>query len=115
MAEIWLLYAFSAMIIWGFIPIVDKFVLTKHLSSYSYCIISLPVTIAVIVGILLLMHANLTISFIPMVAGIIAVDGYYLYAYAMRREEASRIVALTSLYPVFVAALAALLIHESFS
>jgi drug/metabolite transporter (DMT)-like permease len=117
MVEVWLFYVLSSVVVWGFSAILDKIILTKYLNSFSYFIFSIPSMLVAIAGILLLVP----ISFNPipfysaLFAGPIAVLGYYSYAFAMKREEASRIAALTSLYPAFVAILAAFLISEIFS
>lgn len=117
MVELWLFYVLSSVVIWGFSAILDKIILTKYLNPFSYCVVFTSPVLVVIAGILLFVPINFnpTPFYSAFFAGAIAVLGYYFYAFAMKREEASRIAALISLYPAFVAVLAALLIGEIFS
>lgn len=117
MVEVWFFYIISAVVLWGLNSIVDKVVLTKYLSSFSYFLAYTPATLILIIGILLFVPINFfsTPSYLAFFASIVGAIGYYLYAFAMKREDASRIVALTNLYPVFVAILAAFLVNEIFS
>lgn len=117
MVELWFFYVLSSVIIFGFSAILDKIILTKYLNPFSYCIVFTPAVLVMITSVLLFVPINF--SPIPFYsaffAGFTAVIGYYFYAFAIKREEASRIAALTSLYPAFVAVLAAILIGEVFS
>ena len=117
MVEVWFFYVLCSVVVWGFSAILDKIILTKHLSSFSYFVVFTPPILAAIAGILLF----IPVSFDPVpfysafFAGPLAVLGYYFYAFAMKREEASRVATLSSSYPAFVAVLAAILIGEIFS
>jgi drug/metabolite transporter (DMT)-like permease len=117
MVEVWFFYIISAVVIFGFNAIVDKIILTKHLNSFSYLVAGVPAKLAYIVGIVFFVPIdfNSFLFYLSFAAGALGVLGYYAYAFAMKREEASRISALTSLYPVFVAILAAIFIYEIFS
>lgn len=117
MVELWFLYVISAVLVWGITSIVDKIILTKYLNPFSYSLLYLPSTLVVVAGIFLFVPINFNpvIFSLAALAGAISVIGYYLYAFAMKKEEASRIVALTNIYPVFVAILAAFFINEIFS
>lgn len=117
MVEVWFFYIITSVIFWGLNAIIDKVVLTKHLNAFSYSIAYIPARLIVLVGILLFVPINFNSNFfyLAFAAGILSVCGYYLYAFAMKREEASRISALTSLYPAFVAVLAAVFLNEIFS
>lgn len=117
MVEVWFFYILSALGIWGFNTVVDKIVLTRHLNSFSYLVAYIPAKMAYLVAILLVIPINFNSSafYLTFIAGMIGILGYYAYAFAMKREEASRIAALTSLYPLFVAVLAAVFINEIFS
>jgi drug/metabolite transporter (DMT)-like permease len=48
-------------------------------------------------------------------SGISSVIGYYFYAFATKKEEISRVSALTSIYPIYVAILAAIFLGERFA
>ncbi|TAL47594.1 hypothetical protein EPN87_02455 [archaeon] len=115
MAEVWLFYIISAVVLWAVTTIIDKIALTKHVNAFSYLVTYTPLKIIIIVGVLLFSGINSTLPhLLAFLAGVIAVFGYYAYAYAMKGEEASRIAGLTSLYPAVVAVLAAIFINEVF-
>ena len=117
MVELWFFYVFSAMLIWGFNAIIDKFILTKHLNAFSYLVAYIPAGLVVLAGILLSVPIDFnSISYyLAFFAGMISVVGYYLYSFAMKKEEVSRISALSCLYPAFVAVFAGLILKEIFS
>jgi len=117
MVEVWFFYIISAISIWGFNAIVDKIILTKYLNSFSYLITGIPAKLMLLVGILIFapMDYSSPAFYFAFASGVLGVVGYYAYAFAMKREEASRIAALTSLYPAFVAILAAIFLNEIFS
>jgi len=117
MVEVWFLYVISAVLIWGINSIVDKVMLTKYLNSFSYLLLFIPASVILLIGTLLFVPINFnpTPFYFAFFGGAIAVIGYYLYAIVMKKEEASRVAALTSLYPAFVAVLAAFIVNELFS
>jgi drug/metabolite transporter (DMT)-like permease len=117
MLELWFLYAFSSVIIFGFTTIIDKLMLAKRLSSFSYLVTFVPPAFVFSICVLLFFPTNLFSipSLIAFAAGLISGGGYFLYAISIRKEEASRISALTSLSPAFVAVLAVFLVNEIFS
>jgi drug/metabolite transporter (DMT)-like permease len=117
MFELWFLYAFSSVIIFGFTTIIDKLMLAKRLSSFSYFVTFVPPAFVFSICVLLFFPTNMfsTPSLIAFAAGLISGGGYCLYAISIRKEEASRISALTSLSPAFVAVLAVFLVNEIFS
>ena len=117
MFEFWFLYAFSSVIIFGFTTIIDKLMLAKRLSSFSYFVTFVPPAFVFSISVLLFFPTNLFSipSLIAFAAGLISGGGYFLYAISIRKEEASRISALTSLSPAFVAVLAVFLVNEIFS
>ena len=117
MIQVWFLYALTSIIFFGFTTIVDKLMLEKRLSSFSYFVSFLPPALAFSICVLLFFPTN--IFSIPLgiafVAGLVSAGGYFFYAISIREEEASRIAALTSLSPAFVVVLAVLLVHEILS
>lgn len=117
MVEVWFFYIMTGVVFWAFNVIVDKFVLTKYLNAFSYYIVFFPPKIAALLIILLLVPVNFNSIpfFIAALAGFIAVFGYYFYAFSMQKAEASRVYALSSLYPAFVAVFAAVFLGEIFS
>ena len=117
MLGFWFSYALISAIFFGFTTIVDKLMLEKRLSSFSYFVSFLPPALAFAICVLLFSPTN--IFSIPygfaFVAGLLSATGYFLYVVSIRKEEASRIAALTSLAPAFVAVLALFLVNEIFS
>ena len=116
MLEGWFSYVFISTILFGFTTIVDKLMLEKRLSSFSYYVSFVPPALAFSIGVLLSVPTNFISApcLIALLAGLISAAGYFVYVVSIRREEASRIAALTSLAPAFVAALALLFINEIF-
>jgi transporter family protein len=117
MSEVWFLYALISSIFFGFITIVDKLMLEKRLSSFSYFVAFVPP--AMVLSICVLLTSPTDVFSLPYViasmAGVSSAVGYFFYVPSIRREEASRIAALTSLSPAFVALLAVVFINEIFS
>jgi drug/metabolite transporter (DMT)-like permease len=117
MFEVWFLYAFSSVIISGFTTIIDKLMLAKRLSSFTYFVTFVPPSLAFSICVLLFFPTNAFSipSLIAFAAGLMSGTAYFLYAISIRKEEASRISALTSLAPAFVAVLAVFLLNEIFA
>ena len=117
MSQIWFLYALASVISLGFNTIVDKLMLEKRLSSFSYFASYLPPALTFSIGVLLFLPTRVFSPpyAIAFAAGAISAAGFFIYAFSMRKEEASRIAALTSLSPAFVAVLAVFLVNEVLS
>ena len=114
MFGVWFLYALAAAVFFGFTTIVDKLMLEKRLSSFSYFVSFLPPALVFCVCVLLF-FPKVELSFpygIAFVAGLASAGGYFIYVLSIRGEEASRIAALTSLYPAMVAVLALFFVNE---
>jgi transporter family protein len=114
---VWFLYALVSAVFFGFTTIVDKLMLEKRLSSFSYFVSFLPPAWVFAIRVLLFPPVKVfSLAYaIAFVAGLISAGGYFLYVLSIRSEEASRIAALTSLAPAFVAVLAIFLVNEIFS
>ena len=117
MLEVWFLYALASVVLFGFTTIVDKVMLEKRLSSFSYFVSFAPPALAFSIWILFFFHTDtFTVPYgIAFAAGLLSAGGYFFYVVSIRKEEASRIAALTSLAPAFVAVLAVFLVNEIFS
>ena len=120
MVEVWFFYVISAVVIWGLNALVDKFFLSKHLNPFAYQLVYIPITLILIASILVFTPINFNSvlsypSYVAFFAGALGVAGFYLYAFSLKSEEVSRMVALTNLYPAFVAIFAAFLVNEIFS
>lgn len=89
MLEVWFLYAFSSVILFGFTAIVDKLMLAKRLTSFSYFVTFVPPALVFPICAVHFFPAHIISlpSFIALAAGLISCGGYFLYAIAMRKEE----------------------------
>ncbi|HUK29073.1 MAG TPA: EamA family transporter [Candidatus Acidoferrales bacterium] len=117
MVELWFLYAMVSVVFFGFTTIVDKMMLETRLSSFSYFAAYAPPALLFSISVFFTTPTNIfaiAYSF-AFVAGLISAGGYFLYVLSIRSEEASRVAALTSLAPVFVAVLAIFFVGEIFS
>jgi uncharacterized membrane protein len=117
MFEVWFLYALTSVTFFGFTTIVDKLMLEKRLSSFSYFLTFAPPALVFSMCVTLFFPMNLfsTPYAFAFSAGLISAAAYFFYVASIRKEEASRIAALTSLAPAFVAVLAALFVNEILS
>ena len=117
MSEAWFLYSLASAVFFGFTTIVDKLMLEKRLSSFSYFVSFAPPALVFSICVLLFFPTNVfSVPYgIAFVAGLLSAGGYFLYVLSIRKEEASRIAALTSLAPAFVAVLAVFIVNEIFS
>ncbi|HUO42031.1 MAG TPA: EamA family transporter [Methylomirabilota bacterium] len=115
MLEIWFLYALTSVVFFGFTTIVDKLMLENRFSSFSYFITFAPPALVFSIWVFAFQRTVLSLPYaFAFVAGLISAGGYFLYVVSIRAEEASRVAALTSLYPAFVAVLAVFLVNEIF-
>lgn len=116
MVEVWFFYILAAIFFWGINSLVDKLMLGKHLSSVSYFFTQSVPKAVLLVGILIFVPIKINLFFFMFtaVAAVLAVISYYAYAFGLKKEELSRIYSLQSLYPAFVAVLAAIFLSEIF-
>jgi uncharacterized membrane protein len=119
MFEVWFLFALVSAIFFGFTTIVDKLMLENRLSPFSYYVTYIPPALAFSICVLVFGFFPTDVFSIPcgiaFVAGLLSAAGYFFYVRSISKEEASRIAALTSLAPAFVAVLAVFLVDEIFS
>jgi len=111
----WLVFSVLSSMLWALGTVIDKYTLTKHLpSTFSYQLLFLATELPML---LLLFFADITFVFPWFALGIIAGFSHYLglmlYFKAMAIEEASRVISLFYVGPVFVLVLAALLLGET--
>jgi len=106
----------AASILWAFGTIIDKVILTKHMQDpMSYQLLYVATELPVLL--VLLVFTNIS-SALPWVAfGIAAGLGHYLglflYFKAIMIEEASRVISLFYIGPIFTLILAATVLKES--
>ncbi len=116
MFEVWFFYALLSAIFFGYTTIVDKLMLEGRLNAFSYFVAYAPPAWTFCICVLLLYRATVFSGayVVAFLAGLLSAVGYFCYVLPIRREEASRIAALTSLAPAFVALLAVFLVNEIF-
>lgn len=110
----WFLFALLAPALWGIINILDKFLLTKHFKSpFSYQIF-LSFLNLIILPIFLLVSISSQIFFttLSIIIGLFVALIYVIYNKAMMKEEASRVISLFYLNPLFILPLAFIFLGE---
>ena len=113
----WLIFAFMAAVLWAVGVVIDKYIITKHMKdAFSY---QLLYTIAETPILLLLLFTPISSALPWSVLGIVAGFGIYpgliLYFKAMAIEEASRVISLWYISPIFVLLLAYVFLQEKLS
>jgi drug/metabolite transporter (DMT)-like permease len=114
--ESWLLFAFLAPLFWAFTNVLGKFLVDKHLKNpyvlNAYCNITffaLTVPVALFFG----LGFSPTYVLVALAAGLFGFLANLLFAMAFKVEEASRVVPISFLYPVFASFFAFLLLGET--
>jgi len=113
----WLIIAFVATVFWAVGVVIDKYILTKHMQDpFSY---QLLYTITEMPVMLLLLFTSISYALPWSLLGIVGGLGIYpaliLYFKAMAIEEASRVISLWYLNPIFVLLLAYVFLQEKLS
>lgn len=113
----WLVFSIIASIFWGLGVVIDKYLLTKHMQDpFSYQLLYM-ITEAPIL--LLLLFTPISHDFPWFALGIVGGLGTYLglmlYFKAMAIEEASRVISLIYISPIFVLILASVFLQETLS
>jgi uncharacterized membrane protein len=110
----WFVFALLASIMFALCNVFDKFNLTKKIkNSFSYNIIGIAFNIFPVL--LLIFYLKLNFDFSTLLAtmyGLIFVFLYVVYNKAMMEEDASRVVSISKISPIFVLALSFLLLNE---
>jgi uncharacterized membrane protein len=112
----WLILSVLASMLWALGTIIDKYILTKHMQDpISYQLLYVATESPVLL--LLLLFTNVSSAFPWFALGIVAGVGHYLglilYFKAMMIEEASRVISLFYMGPIFVLILASILLNEA--
>jgi len=113
----WLVLAFMASLFWALGAVIDKYMLTEHVQDpFSY---QLLYTIAQTPVLLLPLFVSVTFVFPWSVLGILGgfctFFALTLYFRAVVTEEASRVISVLYISPIFVLPLAYLLLGEKLS
>jgi len=110
----WFIFTLMASLLWAVGVVIDKYILTEHMQdpfSYQllYAVTETPI-------LLLPLFTSISFAFPWFVLGIIGGFGTYLgltlYFKAMAIEEASRVISLLYISPVFVLPLAYIFLEE---
>ena len=114
----WALLALAAAICYSVIGVIDKRLLDHHLPSvsclYLWIALVLLLYIGVVVGFTgLPLDAPLDRLLVAFGSGLAIGVGLALLFAGLKIEEASRAIAITQIYPVFVAVLAVLFLGET--
>lgn len=111
-----LVFALLSPIIWGFMNIMDKFVIEhKVKSAFGFAVIagSINLVIGVILA-LLLDWSGITISalFFPALAGVLFGSQFFLYYKVLQKMDVSNMMGFIYFSPVVVALLSFLFLNE---
>lgn len=112
----WLVLSVVASVLWALGTIIDKIILTKHLQDpISYQLLYVATELPVLL--VLLVFTNVSSAFpwvaLGIVAGLSHYVGLFLYFKAMMIEEASRVISLFYIGPIFTLILAATVLKEN--
>jgi uncharacterized membrane protein len=112
----WLILSVLASMLWGIGTIIDKYILTKHLQDpISYQLLYVATELPVLLLLLLFTNVSFALPWFALgiIAGLSHYLGLFLYFKAMMIEEASRVISLFYIGPVFTLILAAILLKEN--
>jgi len=113
----WFIFALMASLLWAVGVVIDKYILTEHMPDpFSY---QLFYTITEAPILLLPLFTSISFAFPWFALGILGGFGTYLglilYFRAMAIEEASRVISLLYISPIFVLPLAYIFLEEILS
>jgi len=115
----WVFFSILGPLFWSISNIIDKYVLTKWVKKplvpivvTSIICLAVGLIIYSTVGFLYLSYLNV---FLAILTGIITILIYVLYFKALQIQEASRVIPLFYLSPLFILILAAVFLNEVFT
>lgn len=114
----WFIFAIIAPMLWGITNIIDKYFLTKLIKNpFSYQILTLLTDTLVLLPLILFTKISFSYPWYlwSIIMGIIIGLVPVLYNKAMMLEEASRVVPMFYLNPIFVLPLAYVFLNETLS
>ena len=114
----WMLLALGSAVCFGFVSVLDKRILDHHLRGVAalYLWIALLLTfygVAVLLVVGVPESASREALAVAVASGLTTGVGLALMFLGLKREEASRAIAITQIYPVVVAVLAVLFLGET--
>lgn len=112
----WIFYALLAPTVFTFVNFIDKFLVQRHVPNPLAMSTYIAITSA-LSGTLVWLFTGRPSLELPTIALIFATGGLLsvaavIYFVAMSREEASRIIVLNQLAPLFVLVLSLIFVHE---
>ena len=112
----WLIFSFLSAFTFSVVTVMDKVIISKHVSSAKVFILGLGITqtaMGFYVFPWLISHYPLIPSLIAVLSGIVC--GIYLIIMfmAMESQDVSRLIPVVSTYPIFVAFLSYVFLGES--
>jgi len=114
-----LILAILSPCIWGILNILDKFVVDKRVkSALGFAVIAGCVNLAIgLVLAVFLKWSGIAISdlLFPALAGMVLGSQFILYYKVLQKEDASNVIGFIYVYPIMVAFLSFLFLHEVLS
>jgi len=113
----WFIFSIISSIFWALGVVIDKYILTKYMQDpFSYQLLYMITETPIL---LLLLFTTISSAFPWFALGIVGGLGTYLglmlYFKAMAIEEASRVISLIYISPIFVLILASVFLEETLS
>jgi len=112
----WFVFALVAPIVFAGVDIIDKYILTNHVKnpfSYKLLIVLMDIPIPFLLLALIPISFSFPWSVLSLLVGFIFSLSSILYLKAMGVEEASRVIALYFVSPIFVLPLAFIFLGET--
>lgn len=114
----WFVFALIAPVLWAGTDVIDKYILTEHVKNpFSYQLLTNLTSIPL--PFLLFLLTPISYSFpwsvLTMLAAFVLLSSFVLYFKGMAVEEASRVISLVYVGPIFVLPLAFIFLGESLS
>ncbi len=112
----WLILSVLASVLWALGTIIDKYILTKHMQDpISYQLLYVVTELPVLLVLLLFTNVSSALPWVALgiAAGLSHYLGLFLYFKAMMIEEASRVISLFYIGPIFTLILAATVLREN--
>ena len=112
----WLMLSVAASVLWALGVIIDKVILTKHMRDpISYQLLYVATELPVLLVLLVFANISSALPWVALgiVAGLSQYLGLLLYFKAMMIEEASRVISLFYIGPIFTLILATTVLKEN--
>jgi transporter family protein len=113
----WFLFALLAPILWAMNNVIDKIIFNRYVKNpFSYQVIIQVTNIPVVIAFLFFVNISTDIfSLVGILYGGILAITFVLYNKVLMKEEASRVMALFYINPIFILLLAVMFLGESLS